>query len=91
MICAYWLLNGLCKYMLSSLEVFHIIIIKQILEEKKSEDVKDCRVGFSLAKIVIMWKRQRSEARQKCVNKFFLKAFSVLAFCQQERGVGEGE
>lgn len=71
MIGAYCLLNDLCKYMLSVLEVFHIIIIKQKLMGKKSEDVKDCRVVFSLTKIAIMWTRQRSEARQKCVNNLF--------------------
>lgn len=62
MICAYWLLNDLCKYTLAILEVFHIIIIKQILVEK-TEDVRDYRVGCSLGKTVIMWKQQRSEAR----------------------------
>lgn len=74
MIRAYWLLNDLCKYTLAILEVFHIIIIKQILAEKK-QDVTDCRVGCSLGKIVIMWKQQRPKASQKCVNKFFLKLF----------------
>ncbi len=81
MICAYWLLNDLCKYMLPILELFHIII----MGKEKSEDVKDCRVGCSLAKIVIMWKSQRSEARQKCVNQFNFKTLP-LALCLYLKG-----
>lgn len=49
----------MCKYTLSVLDVSRVIIIKQKLMEKRSEDVKDCRVVFSWTKIAIMWKKLR--------------------------------
>lgn len=43
--------------------------------EKKTEDATNCRVECSLDKIVLMWKKQRSEPRQQSFIKLFVKEF----------------